>query len=201
MFLKLNSKLSKLKFDRRARWGCTRGNALGKPRGATLPGQGLRAGPRPRAGEGGWAVPPRGRGRAAGEQGRAAGGPRPGRGKPGGAQGRRKGRGRRRERGRGRGELTSGSKSGDHRLQNLGHHGGERERGGGVEVAARENQMKERERKEGGAWGRGRAPGARGLERAGLGWARLGWVGLGWAAPWVKITRHAQPQIGVQFAK
>jgi hypothetical protein len=39
-----------------------------------------------------------------------------------------------RERG---GELTSGSKSGDHRLQNLGHHGGER--GGGEEVAAREN--------------------------------------------------------------
>jgi general stress protein YciG len=34
-----------------------------------------------------------------------------------------------RERERG-GELTSGSKSGDHRLQNLGHHGGERERGG-----------------------------------------------------------------------
>jgi hypothetical protein len=31
------------------------------------------------------------------------------------------------ERERGRGELTSGSKSGDHRLQNLGHHGGERE--------------------------------------------------------------------------
>jgi hypothetical protein len=25
------------------------------------------------------------------------------------------------------GELTSGSKSGDYRLQNLGHHGGERE--------------------------------------------------------------------------
>jgi hypothetical protein len=34
---------------------------------------------------------------------------------------------RERERG-GEGELTSGSKSSDHRLQNLGHHGGERER-------------------------------------------------------------------------
>jgi hypothetical protein len=36
------------------------------------------------------------------------------------------------ERGRGRereGELTSGSKSGDHRLQNLGHNGEEREMG------------------------------------------------------------------------
>jgi hypothetical protein len=32
-----------------------------------------------------------------------------------------KGRGRERERG-GEGELTSGSKSGDHRLQNLGHY-------------------------------------------------------------------------------
>jgi hypothetical protein len=50
----------------------------------------------------------------------------------GGAPGRRRGRGgegkRERERERG-GELTSGSKSGDHRLQNLGHHHGERERG------------------------------------------------------------------------
>jgi hypothetical protein len=40
----------------------------------------------------------------------------------------REGEGRCRE--RGRGELTSGSKSGDHRLQNLGHHG-EREMGEG----------------------------------------------------------------------
>jgi hypothetical protein len=40
-------------------------------------------------------------------------------------QARRKGKGRGRERERG-GELTSGSKSGNHRLQNLGHHGGER---------------------------------------------------------------------------
>jgi hypothetical protein len=51
--------------------------------------------------------------------------------------------------------------------------------------------MRERERKEGGARGRGRALGARGLERA----------GLGWAAPRVKIPRHAQPQIGIQFTK
>jgi hypothetical protein len=47
---------------------------------------------------------------------------------PGGrAVGKKKGRGRRRER-----ELTSGSKSGDHRLQNLGHHGGERDGREGV---------------------------------------------------------------------
>jgi hypothetical protein len=83
--------------------------------------------------------------------------------------GEKKGRGRERGRGRGRGELTSGSKSSDHRLQNLGHHG-EREGGGGEEVVARENQMKERERREGArAWVRGRARGARGPERAGLG--------------------------------
>jgi hypothetical protein len=53
-----------------------------------------------------------------------------------------RGGGRERERGRGRergGELTSGSKSGDHCLQNLGHHkedGRDRERQG---VAVREN--------------------------------------------------------------
>jgi hypothetical protein len=63
---------------------------------------------------------------------------------------------RERERERGR-ELTSGSKFGDHRLQNLGHHG-ERDRGGGEEVAVRENQMR----------------GARGPERTGLGRAGLG---------------------------
>jgi ribonuclease G len=96
---------------------------------------------------------------------------------PGGrAQGRSRGGGgedRERERG---GELTSGSKSGDHRLQNLGHHR-ERERGGGEEVAARENQMRERERREGrGTFGgRDRAPGSRGPERAG--WAGLGRAG------------------------
>jgi hypothetical protein len=46
----------------------------------------------------------------------------------------------------------------------------ERERGGGEEVAAWENQMRERERREGArAWGRGRAPGACGPEQAGLG--------------------------------
>jgi hypothetical protein len=59
------------------------------------------------------------------------------------------------------GELTSGSNSGDHRLQNLGHYGerevGERER----EVAAREIQMREGD-EEGGAWGWAGAPGARG---------------------------------------
>jgi hypothetical protein len=47
---------------------------------------------------------------------------------PHGGGGEKKGRGRRREREKER-ELTSGSKSGDHRLQNLGHHGGEREVG------------------------------------------------------------------------
>jgi hypothetical protein len=40
--------------------------------------------------------------------------------------------------------------------------------------------------------GRGRAPGARELERARLGWARSGWV-----VSWDKNPRHAQPQIGI----
>jgi hypothetical protein len=78
-------------------------------------------------------------------------------------------------------ELTSGSKSGDHRLQNLGHHGGGRERGGGEEVAARENQMRDRERKEGG----------RGPERA----------GSGWVTSRGKNPRHAQPLIEIRFVK
>jgi hypothetical protein len=60
-----------------------------------------------------------------------------------GPQGRKKkGRGRRRERGRERergGELTSATKSGDLHLQNLGHHGGEREVGEREGVAVREN--------------------------------------------------------------
>jgi hypothetical protein len=51
------------------------------------------------------------------------------------------------------------------------------------------------------AWGRGRAPGARGPSWAGPGQARLGRVGLGWAAQRVKTPWHAQPQIGIQFAK
>jgi hypothetical protein len=69
-----------------------------------------------------------------------------------------------RERERG-GELTSGSKSGDHRLQKLGHHHRERER----EVATRE---KSNERKRLGEGAHGEGTGARGtraeLGRAGL---------------------------------
>jgi hypothetical protein len=69
--------------------------------------------------------------RGVGAQGRGRGGRR-GRGvdgeqgaRDGEKEGEVKGK-RERERERG-GELTSGSKSGDHRLQNLGHHGGERD--------------------------------------------------------------------------
>jgi hypothetical protein len=72
------------------------------------------------------------------------------------------------------GELTSGSKSGDHRLQNLGHHGErERWRRGGCYAG----KLNERKGEKGGgrAWGRGRASEARGPERAG--WAGLGRAG------------------------
>jgi hypothetical protein len=44
--------------------------------------------------------------------------------------------------------------------------------------------------------GRGRAPGARGPERAGLGRAGSRWVMLRG-----KNSRHAQPQIGIQVTK
>jgi hypothetical protein len=52
-------------------------------------------------------------------------------------------------------ELTSGSKSGDHRLQNLGHHGEEREVGEGGSCCA--GELNEGKRPgEGGAWERDR---------------------------------------------
>jgi hypothetical protein len=108
--------------------------------------------------------------------------------KRGRAQGKKR-RERERERGEGRGgELTSGSNSGDHRLQNLGHHGEregwKRER----EVAAREIQMRE-----GGEEG---AHGALGARRAGPGWAGLGWVGLGRATSWIETYDTYDPQTG-----
>jgi hypothetical protein len=117
-----------------AQW-CGRGG-----RGAELPlgqgrgGHGAEPPPPPEQGHGGRG-PPRTRARG-------AHGPRRGRvtGRRRGRAGKKKGEGEgKRERERERGEeLTSGSKSGDHRLQNLGHHG-ERERGGGEEVAVWEN--------------------------------------------------------------
>jgi hypothetical protein len=94
--------------------------------------------------------------------------------------GEKKGRGRERERERererdGDGVLTSGSKSGDHRLQNLGHHGErERWRRGGC-YAGKSNERKGEEREDGARMGEAWAPGAR---RVGLGWAGLG-RGLG----------------------
>jgi hypothetical protein len=74
-----------------------------------------------------------------------------------------------RERERG-GELTSGSKSGDHRLQNLGHNGEEREVEERKLLRGRIELGKERQR-EGARMGRSRAPRARGQGRAGPGWA------------------------------
>jgi hypothetical protein len=119
-------------------WGCTRGNALRVP-GHARPrrGQGgrRREGPsRGRGGSGGAPPRPR-REHARGPRGeRRQGATRDAHqgatGEPGGtptgghAGGRRGGEEREKDR-----ELTSGSKSGDHRHQNLGHHGGEREVG------------------------------------------------------------------------
>jgi hypothetical protein len=115
----------------------------------------------------------RDRGRRAGAQpGEARG--RQGRGQ-GGCAGKKKGRGRGRKReGEGRGAHLGDPNSGDHRLQDLGHHE-ERERGG-REVAAREKSNERKRPGEGGTrMGRARAPGARGPRpgRAGSGWAGL----------------------------
>jgi hypothetical protein len=89
--------------------------------------------------------------------------------------GKNKGRGRRR--GRGRGELTSGNKSGDLRLQNLGHHGGER---GGRERELCAGELNEgKETRGGGAW-HGEGQGARGAwAKARPSWAGSGRTGLG----------------------
>jgi hypothetical protein len=153
-----------------------RGRAQGR-QGATPEGTGAGTGPDAAQGEpgertalrqgaGGGVAPRQGatrRGHAAArgprEGPRRARGPRVGatsaRGRAGSRSGEKKGRGRGRERERERrGELTSVSKFGDHRLQNLGHHG-ERERDGGEEIAAQENQMRERERREGARMGGG----------------------------------------------
>jgi hypothetical protein len=51
---------------------------------------------------------------------------------------------------------------------------------------------------------RGRRPGEGDAAWGGAGRqgrAGQGRFGLGWATPWVKIPWHAQPQIGIQFAK
>jgi hypothetical protein len=105
-------------------------------------------------------------------QGHRGAGP-PVRGRAGSAcGGGRKGRGMEGERGRGRGELTSGSKSGDHHLQNLGHNEGER----GVEERKLLRGKKLNEEK--GREGRGRVWGG-----AGARGPRLGRAGLGQAEP------------------
>jgi hypothetical protein len=78
-------------------------------------------------------------------------------------------------------ELTSGSKSGDHRLQNLGHHGEREMRDRGSCCVGELNEGKRPG--EGGAWGGAGAPGACGPwpSRAGR------------AAPRAKTPWHAQP--------
>jgi hypothetical protein len=129
------------------------------------------------------------RGRHERDQGRARGA-RPGTARRGaarggaGASGARAGRlrgeeegegeGKKEREGEGRGAHLGDPNSGDHRLQDLGHHE-ERERGG-REVAAREKSNERKRPGEGGTrMGRARAPGARGPRpgRAGSGWAGL----------------------------
>jgi hypothetical protein len=105
-------------------------------RGAAPPGPGSRDEAARRGGELGRGRA-QGRARARGRAGSRAGAPWAARR---GDKGARAGEGRvGRGRERGEGSSPRGSKSGDHRLQILGHHGEKRERGGGEEVAAREN--------------------------------------------------------------
>jgi hypothetical protein len=128
----------------------------------------------------------RGRGRccAPGEPGAGAARARGGGGR-GHTQGRRRGG---EERERGRGELTLGSKSGDHRLQNLGHHR-ERERWriGGC-CTGKSNERKGE--KGGGRMGEGQGVGGAWAIAGRLGRAGPGWVGLG-RGPGQKPTAHA----------
>jgi hypothetical protein len=141
------------------------------------PGAEGRGGMRPGAGARGRDVQAqRGGGQAVGAQGRGAGGRATGgrtttgrKGRAGEKNGEGEGkRERERERERG-GELTSGSKSGDQRLQNLGHHHGERERWERERLLRGRNQMKERDQGSGArAWGAGGTRGAR---------TELGWAG------------------------
>jgi hypothetical protein len=119
-------------------------------RGATPPGLGSHAvggtgtGPRAARGNRGGAAPPRhvaGEGRAQRRARERKGGvarrgeKRARAGEGTGGRGRERGRERERE----EGSSPRGSETGDHRLQILGHHGEKRKRGGGEEVAAREN--------------------------------------------------------------
>jgi hypothetical protein len=127
----------------------------------------------------------RGRGRccAPGEPGAGAARARGGGGR-GHTQGRRRGG---EERERGRGELTLGSKSGDHRLQNLGHHR-ERERWriGGCCTG----KSNERKGEKGGGGAHGGGAGRRG--RVGQsGPAGPGWAGLGRARSWAGTEAHS----------
>jgi hypothetical protein len=107
--------------------GTPRAGAEGHTQGAEAARRGARSRGEPPLRGGAGAGSRRGQGRAR-------------RGEGEGARREEKGKEREKERGEGRGgELTSGSNSGDHRLQNLGHHGRERERDGRErEVAARE---------------------------------------------------------------
>jgi hypothetical protein len=110
-----------------------------------------------------------------------------GQGEKGGARGEKKRRERERERRRGgEGSSPRGPKSGDRRLQILGHHG-EREVGEG-EGSCCAGDPNERGREVGAHGGGFWAPGARRPGRAGP--AELGWAKLGWAEPLRGLKTH-----------
>jgi hypothetical protein len=164
--------------------------------------QGRRAWREARGRDVGHGPPPGGRGRGAGppggvhDGGRATGG-----GGGDGAGARREeergGGGEERE-GEGRGAHLEDPNSGDHRLQDLGHHG-EREIWERERLLRGRIEMRERDQRRGArAWGGHGRQGRTGRDRAGP-----CWVGLGWAGPHrgAKIPWHTQPQIRIQFVK
>jgi hypothetical protein len=84
------------------------------------------------------------------------------------------------------GSSPRGSNSGDHRLQNLGHHRRDREMGERERERLLRGRNQMREKDQGARMG---SRGARGT-RAELGRAGLGWVGSGWAG----LHRGSKPR-------
>jgi hypothetical protein len=172
----------------------SRARGAGAGRGRTAPGG--RGGAPPHAESRRRGVAARQGSHAQGPLTRGGGGGAPPRARRPGAAPRARGATRRGEEGEGKrerergGELTLGSKSGDHRLQNLGHHGErERWRRGGC-CAGKSN---ERNGEKGGAcMGEGQ-----GVEGARARAGQLGRAGSGWVPGRDRSPQHTRPQIGI----
>jgi hypothetical protein len=135
--------------------GTPRAGAEGHTQGAEAARRGARSRGEPPLRGGAGAGSRRGQGRAR-------------RGEGEGARREEKGREREREEKGGEGSSPRGSNSGDHRLQDLGHHGRGRERWERERLLRGRNQMRQMDLGEGARNGWAGAPGARGPDLAGL---------------------------------